>query len=148
MPRIPLATYRLQFNHCFTFLDAARLIPYLHALGITDCYASSFLKAVPGSLHGYDLIDPGLLNPELGSEADFAAFAAALKSYDMGLLVDVVPNHMGILSAENRWWWDVLENGPGSRYASAFDVDWAPLKRELNGKVLLPILGEQYGTAL
>lgn len=148
MPRIPLATYRLQFNNHFTFLDAARLIPYLHALGITDCYASSFLKAVPGSLHGYDLIDHGQLNPELGSETDFAAFIAALKTYDMGLLVDVVPNHMGILSAENRWWWDVLEHGPGSRYASAFDVDWTPLKRELNDKVLLPILGEQYGTAL
>ncbi|MBA5876114.1 MAG: malto-oligosyltrehalose synthase [Nitrospira sp. CR1.2] len=148
MPRIPLATYRLQFNRDFTFSDAARLVPYLHALGMTDCYASSFLKAVPGSLHGYDLIDPGLLNPELGSERDFAAFAAALKSHDMGLLVDVVPNHMGILSAENRWWWDVLENGPGARYASAFDIDWTPLKRELNGKVLLPILGEQYGTAL
>ena len=148
MPRIPVSTYRLQFNHSFTFRDAARIIPYLHALGITDCYASSLLKAVPGSLHGYDLIDPGLLNPELGSEEDFASFTAALKTYDMGLLIDVVPNHMGILSAENRWWWDVLENGPGSRYAPAFDVDWAPLKRELNEKVLLPILGEQYGTAL
>ena len=148
MPRTPRATYRLQFNRCFTFLDAARLIPYLHALGISDCYASSFLKAVPGSLHGYDLIDHDRLNPELGSEADFAAFVAALKAYDMGLLVDVVPNHMGIASADNRWWWDVLENGPGSRYASAFDIDWTPLKRELNDKVLLPILGEQYGTAL
>ncbi|MBS0170669.1 MAG: malto-oligosyltrehalose synthase [Nitrospira sp.] len=148
MLRIPVATYRLQFNHSFTFRDAARLIPYLNSLGITDCYASSLLKAVPGSLHGYDLIDPALLNPELGSEEDVALFTAALKRYGMGLLVDVVPNHMGILSMENRWWWDVLENGPGSRYASAFDVDWTPLKRELNHKVLLPILGEQYGAAL
>ena len=148
MPRIPVATYRLQFNHHCTFREAARLIPYLHALGITDCYASSLLKAVPGSLHGYDLIDPGELNPELGNQADFAAFSAALKQYDMGLLLDVVPNHMGILSADNLWWWDVLENGPGSRYAEAFDVDWTPLKRELTNKVLLPILGEQYGTVL
>ena len=95
MPRIPVATYRLQFNHHCTFREAARLIPYLHALGITDCYASSLLKAVPGSLHGYDLIDPGELNPELGNQADFSAFSAALKQYDMGLLLDVVPNHMG-----------------------------------------------------
>lgn len=148
MPRIPVATYRLQFNHHFTFTEATRLIPYLHALGITDCYASSLLKAVPGSLHGYDLVDPGALNPELGTQEDFAAFTGALKTYGMGLLLDVVPNHMGILSSENRWWWDVLENGPGSQYASAFDVDWTPLKRELTHKVLLPILGEQYGTAL
>ena len=148
MPRIPVATYRLQLNHTFTFRDATRIVPYLHALGITDCYVSSILKAVPGSMHGYDLVDPECLNPELGAEEDFDAFTAALKQYDMGLLLDVVPNHMGIGSRENRWWWDVLEHGPGSRYATAFDIDWSPLKRELEDKVLLPILGEQYGAVL
>ncbi|HNA85665.1 MAG TPA: malto-oligosyltrehalose synthase, partial [Nitrospira sp.] len=148
MPRIPIATYRLQLNHTFTFRDAGRIVPYLYALGITDCYVSSILKAVPGSMHGYDLVDPECLNPELGTEEDFAAFTAALKQYDMGLLLDVVPNHMGIRSTENRWWWDVLEHGPGSRYATAFDIDWSPLKRELEDKVLLPILGEQYGAVL
>ena len=148
MPRIPVSTYRLQFNHTFTFKDAAALVPYLHALGITDCYASSLLRAAPESMHGYDLVDPGRLNPELGSEEEFALFADALKQHDMGLLVDVVPNHMGIGTPDNRWWWDVLENGPGARYAAAFDIDWTPLKRELEDKVLLPILGEQYGTVL
>ncbi len=148
MPRIPVATYRLQMNHTFTFRDATRVVPYLHALGITDCYTSSLLKAVPGSMHGYDLVDPGVLNPELGTEQDFQDFTAALKQHDMGLLIDVVPNHMGISTTDNRWWWDVLEHGPSSRYATAFDIDWSPLKRELEDKVLLPILGEQYGTVL
>ena len=148
MPRIPSATYRLQFNHTFTFRDASRVVPYLHALGITDCYASSLLKAVPGSMHGYDLVDPDILNPELGTIEEFQAFTAALKSYDMGLLLDVVPNHMGIRSMDNHWWWDVLEHGPGSRYATAFDIDWSPLKRELEDKVLLPVLGDQYGAVL
>ena len=123
MPRIPIATYRLQLNHTFTFRDAARIMPYLHALGITDCYTSSLLKAVPGSMHGYDLVDPGVLNPELGTDQDFQDFTATLKQHDMGLLLDVVPNHMGISSTENRWWWDVLEHGPSSRYATAFDID-------------------------
>ncbi len=148
MPRIPIATYRLQFHREFTFREATRIVPYLHALGITDCYASSLLKAVPGSMHGYDLVDPDMLNPELGTEEEFQAFTSALKAHDMGLLLDVVPNHMGIRSTENRWWWDVLEHGPGSRYATAFDIDWSPLKRELEDKVLLPVLGEQYGAVL
>ncbi len=148
MPRIPVATYRLQLNHTFTFRDATRIVPYLQALGVTDCYTSSLLKAVPGSMHGYDLVDPSALNPELGTEQEFYDFNAALKQRGIGLLVDVVPNHMGIGTTENRWWWDVLEHGPSSRYATAFDIDWSPLKRELEDKVLLPILGEQYGTVL
>ena len=115
---------------------------------VTALASSSLLKAVPGSMHGYDLVDPGLLNPELGTEQDFRDFTAALRQHDMGLLLDVVPNHMGISTTENRWWWDVLEQGPSSRYATAFDIDWSPLKRELADKVLLPILGEQYGTVL
>lgn len=146
--RIPVATYRVQFNRSFPFSAATATVPYLHALGITDCYASSFLKAVPGSPHGYDVIDPTVLNPELGSEEDFQAFVAALRAHGMGQILDVVSNHMGIAQSANRWWRDVLENGPSSRYAEVFDIDWTPLKRELEGKVLLPILGDLYGTVL
>src|SRR5215813_1794675 len=147
-PRIPTATYRLQFNHTFTFVDAARIVPYLHALGISDCYASSYLMAVPGSPHGYDIIDPTTLNPDLGTEHDFRTFTDSLVRHGMGQLLDVVPNHMGIAKSCNTWWLDVLENGPGSRYAKFFDIDWNPIKAELEGKVLLPILGEQYGTVV
>jgi (1->4)-alpha-D-glucan 1-alpha-D-glucosylmutase len=142
------ATYRLQFNRSFPFEEARRLIPYLHDLGISDCYASSFLQAMPGSNHGYDVIDPTALNPEIGTEAEFEAFVDALRSRGMGLLLDVVPNHMGIGKALNAWWRDVLENGPSSRYGDAFDINWHPIKRELDNKVLLPILGDQYGTVL
>lgn len=146
--RIPVATYRLQFNRSFPFTAAASAVPYLHALGITDCYTSSILKAVPGSLHGYDVIDPTLLNPELGTDHDFQAFVGRLREHGMGQILDVVSNHMGIARSANRWWQDVLENGPSSRYANLFDIDWTPLKRELEGKVLLPILGDLYGTVL
>ncbi len=146
--RIPLSTYRVQFNASFTFLDAARLTPYLHQLGITDCYASPYLKAVPGSSHGYDVIDPTVLNPEVGTEADYDVFVAALQHHDMGQLLDVVPNHMGIAAAANMWWQDVLENGPSSHYATFFDIDWTPVQPELKHTVLLPILGDQYGIVL
>jgi (1->4)-alpha-D-glucan 1-alpha-D-glucosylmutase len=145
---VPTATYRLQLNQSFTFEQARRLAPYLHAFGISDCYVSSFLQAMPGSNHGYDVIDPSSLNAEIGTEAELAAFVEALHAYDMGLILDVVPNHMGIGKALNGWWRDVLENGPSSRYADAFDIDWHPIKRELDNKVLLPILGDQYGTVL
>lgn len=147
-PREPTATYRFQFNRSFTFDHARRLIPYLQGFGISDCYASSFLQAMPGSNHGYDVIDPSRLNPEIGTESDLAAFTEALRSGGMGLILDVVPNHMGIGKALNTWWRDVLENGPSSHYAEAFDIDWHPMKRELDNKVLLPILGDQYGTVL
>ena len=147
-PKIPTATYRLQFNNTFTFVDAARIVPYLHALGMTDCYTSSYLKAVPGSLHGYDIVDPTMLNPDLGTEHDFQLFAGSLTQHGMGQILDVVPNHMGIAKSCNPWWQDVLENGPSARYASFFDIDWRPVKAELEGKVLLPILGEQYGTVV
>jgi len=147
-PRIPLSTYRLQFNSAFTFLDAAHIIPYLHQLGITDCYASPYLKAVPGSTHGYDVIDPTVLNPEIGSEADYHVFITALQEHGMGQLLDVVPNHMGIAASANVWWQDVLENGPSSHYATFFDIDWTPVKPELENTVLLPILGDQYGIVL
>jgi (1->4)-alpha-D-glucan 1-alpha-D-glucosylmutase len=147
-PRIPLSTYRLQFNASFTFLDAARLIPYLDKLGITDCYASPYLKAAPGSPHGYDVVDPTVLNPEIGTEADYQVFITALQEHGMGQLLDVVPNHMGIAGSANVWWQDVLENGPSSHYATFFDIDWTPVKPELENTVLLPILGDQYGIVL
>lgn len=147
-PRIPVATYRLQFHRGFTFADAEAIVPYLHDLGITHCYASSLLTAMPGSTHGYDLIDPTSLNPEIGTEAEFRRFVDALHARGMGLVLDVVPNHMGIGKSLNRWWRDVLENGPSSRYAEAFDIEWHPIKRELDDKVLLPILGDQYGAVL
>ena len=147
-PRIPLSTYRLQFNTSFTFLDAARLIPYLDKLGITDCYSSPYLKATPGSPHGYDVVDPTVLNPEIGTEADYRVFITALQEHGMGQLLDVVPNHMGIAGSANVWWQDVLENGPSSHYATFFDIDWTPVKPELENTVLLPILGDQYGIVL
>lgn len=147
-PRIPVSTSRLQFNRAFTFADAVRIVPYLHALGVTDCYASSYLKAVPGSLHGYDIVDPTALNPEVGTEEDYREFVRTLKQHGMGQILDVVPNHMGIGQSCNAWWQDVLENGPSSRYSTFFDIDWRPAKHELEDKVLLPILGDQYGTVL
>ncbi len=147
-PRVPRATYRLQLHAQFTFQDARAIVPYLADLGISDCYVSPILMARPGSMHGYDICDHGRLNPELGTEDDFAAFAADLRARGMGLLVDVVPNHMGINCECNGWWMDVLENGPSSIYARYFDIDWQPVKVEIANKVLLPILGEEYGLAL
>ena len=147
-PRVPSATYRLQFHRGFTFRDAARLVPYLDALGVTHIYASPFFRASPGSTHGYDVCDHNELNPEIGSRADFDALIAELHRHRMSLVADFVPNHMGIAEPQNRWWMDVLENGPSSPYAHFFDIDWQPLKRELENKVLLPILGDQYGRVL
>ena len=147
-PTFPLATYRLQLHRGFTFADATQAVPYLHSLGITDCYLSPISKAMPGSDHGYDVIDPLVLNPELGSEKDFEEFVRTVQTHGVGLVLDVVPNHMGIGKTLNRWWRDVLENGSSSRYATAFDIEWHPIKRELENKVLLPILGDQYGAVL
>jgi (1->4)-alpha-D-glucan 1-alpha-D-glucosylmutase len=147
-PQIPLATYRLQFNRDFTFADATQLVPYLASLGITHCYASPYLRARPGSTHGYDIIDHNLLNPEIGSTEDFEKFVAALRQQGMGHILDIVPNHMGVMGSDNGWWLDVLENGEASSYAEFFDIDWQPLKDELQGKVLIPVLGDQYGSIL
>ena len=147
-PQIPLATYRLQFNRDFTFTDATQLVSYLAALGITHCYASPYLRARPGSTHGYDIIDHNLLNPEIGSTEDFENFVAALRQHGMGHILDIVPNHMGVMGSDNGWWLDVLENGEASNYADFFDIDWQPLKDELQGKVLVPVLGDQYGSIL
>jgi len=146
--RIPLATYRLQFNRNFTFAQATALIPYLHALGISHCYASPYLKARPGSLHGYDIIDHTALNPEIGSLEDFERFVAALRQRGMGQILDIVPNHMGVMGSDNCWWLDVLENGQASLYTDFFDIDWEPLKDELHGKLLVPVLGDHYGSVL
>jgi (1->4)-alpha-D-glucan 1-alpha-D-glucosylmutase len=146
--RRPESTYRLQFNSRFTFRDARALVPYLADLGVTDCYASPYLMARPGSLHGYDISDHNRLNPEIGGEEDYEAFVAALREHGLGQLLDVVPNHMGIGNS-NAWWNDVLENGPASQRAGFFDIDWhSALKAELQDKVLLPMLGDPYGKAL
>ena len=145
---VPCATYRLQLNLAFTFRQAASLVEYLHDLGITDCYTSPFLMAHPGSMHGYDVTDHTRFNPEIGSEEQFTAFAERLKQRAMGLVVDVVPNHMCITHPSNLWWWDVLENGPSSDYSSYFDIDWNPPKAELANKVLLPFLPDQFGLVL
>jgi malto-oligosyltrehalose synthase len=145
---IPLSTYRLQFNRSFTFSQAADLVPYLAELGITHCYASPYLRSRPGSMHGYDIIDHHHLDPEIGTPEEYERFVSALHQHGMGQILDVVPNHMGILSADNAWWLEVLENGEASTYADFFDIDWYPLKDELRGKVLVPVLGDQYGTVL
>jgi (1->4)-alpha-D-glucan 1-alpha-D-glucosylmutase len=144
----PLSTYRVQFHRGFRFADARRLVPYLHALGISHCYSSPILQSRPGSLHGYDITDHNQLNPEIGTEEELQEFVRELKSAGMGLVLDTVPNHMGVGHGGNPWWQDVLENGQASRYAQFFDIDWKPLKNELHGKVLLPILGDQYGEEL
>jgi (1->4)-alpha-D-glucan 1-alpha-D-glucosylmutase len=146
--RIPRATYRIQFNADFTFRDAKAIIPYLHELGISDLYTSPILQARPGSTHGYDISDYGRLNDALGTDEDFEALVAELHAYDIGLIVDIVPNHMGIGSGRNVWWIDVLENGPSSPYAPYFDISWHPVKPELTDKVLLPVLEDQYGNEL
>ena len=144
----PLSTYRLQFNANFGFEHARRLIGYLHALGISHVYASPILKARAGSNHGYDITDHNQLNPEVGSYEDFQALVRELKDYGMGQVLDIVPNHMGIGFGANPWWQDVLANGRASEFAEFFDLDWNPLKPELRDKLLIPILGDQYGAEL
>jgi (1->4)-alpha-D-glucan 1-alpha-D-glucosylmutase len=146
--RIPRSTYRLQLNRGFTFRDAAEIVPYLHALGVGDLYASPYLQARPGSIHGYDITDHGSLNPEIGTEEEHTRLAGRLREHGMGHLLDIVPNHMGIGGHTNPWWWEVLEGGPDSPYAAYFDVDWHPHMPELEGKVLLPVLGDPYGVVL
>ncbi|HEY7096757.1 MAG TPA: malto-oligosyltrehalose synthase [Terriglobales bacterium] len=145
---IPVATYRLQLNRDFTFAQATEIVPYLAMLGISHCYASPYLRARPGSLHGYDIIDHNSLNPEIGTPEDYEHFVSTLHEHGMGQILDIVPNHMGIMESDNAWWLDVLENGEASIYADYFDIDWEPLKEELQGKVLVPVLGDQYGTVL
>ncbi len=144
-----LATYRLQFTAArFHFDDAANIADYLAQLGVSHVYSSPTLKSAEGSTHGYDVVDHTRLNDELGSEADYARYAAALKSAGLGQILDIVPNHMSVATDTNRWWMDVLANGPASPYAHYFDIDWRPVKHELRNRVLLPVLGELYGKTL
>ncbi len=147
-PAIPAATYRLQLTKDFGFDDAAKLAPYLARLGITHVYASPFFKARPGSTHGYDIVDHEKLNPELGGEDAFARLCAALKEHDLGLILDFVPNHMGVGHSDNAWWLDVLEWGQKSPHAASFDIDWDALPHRRHPGVLLPILGKPYGDIL
>ncbi|WP_322517866.1 malto-oligosyltrehalose synthase [Rhodopseudomonas palustris] len=147
-PAIPTATYRIQFTAAFGFDDAAAIVPYLKELGISHLYASPFTKARRGSTHGYDIVDHTRLNPELGGEEAFARLSEALKSNDIGLILDFVPNHVGVHFADNPWWLDVLEWGPASPHAASFDIDWEMLPFRNRGGVLLPIIGTSYGKAL
>lgn len=143
----PRATYRLQLQPGFGFDDARRVLPYLRALGVGAVYASPFFQAREGSTHGYDITRHDAVSEALGGEGAFERFAEALRTEGLGLVVDFVPNHMGI-GSDNAWWVDVLENGPSSPYATFFDIDWRPYKQDLENKVLLPILGAPYGEVL
>lgn len=148
---VPSATYRVQFSLNFRFVDAEKLVPYLHRLGISHLYASPRFRARKGSSHGYDVADPVRVNSELGTEEEFQALVKKLEHYGMGLLLDIVPNHM-VASEENPWWMDVLENGQNSQFAGYFDIDWSPCGGKTRflqqGRVLLPVLGDLYGKVL
>src|SRR5829696_5804716 len=145
---VPVSTYRLQVHAGFRLADAARIVPYLERLGISTVYSSPYFAAAPGSTHGYDVCNHNEISAELGGADAHARFSEAIAAHRMGHLVDFVPNHMGVGTGTNAWWNDVLENGPGSPSASFFDIDWHPVKAELQAKLLLPILGDQYGTVL
>src|SRR5271156_252977 len=145
--RVPISTYRVQMHKGFSFADARNIVGYLKQLGVGDFYSSPIFEARPGSMHGYDLTRHDRLNPELGGEEGFAGFSAELQSQGLGLLLDIVPNHMGV-GNDSIWWQDVLENGHASQYAEYFDIDWNPLKAAMQDRLLLPILGDQYGAEL
>ncbi len=147
-PYLPRASYRLQLHQGFDFAQATRVLGYLNRLGISDAYLSPIWQATPGSTHGYDVTDHSRVNPELGGLGGFHRFSDAAHEQGLGVLLDFVPNHMGIAGGHNRYWEDVLEHGQASRYAHFFDIDWEPLKRSLAGKVLLPVLGDLYGRVL
>ncbi|HTJ76336.1 MAG TPA: malto-oligosyltrehalose synthase [Acidimicrobiales bacterium] len=144
----PRATYRVQLHAGFTFDDAAAIVDYLADLGISHLYCSPFLQAAPGSTHGYDVVDHHRLNEELGGEEAYERLCAALARRGMSQVVDIVPNHMAISGRENAWWWDVLENGPSSRYATYFDIDWDPPEERMRLRVLMPILGDHVGRCI
>src|SRR4051812_44535733 len=146
--RLPNSTYRLQLNRQFGFREAAAIAGYLARLGVSDLYVSPIFKAAPGSTHGYDVLDHEELNPELGGAEGFDALCEAAKSHGLGLIVDFVPNHMGVGCDGNKLWEDVLEHGQAALHARFFDIDWNPPKQTLKGKVLLPILPDQYGVTL
>ncbi len=145
--RVPVSTYRVQMHKGFNFADAQGILPYLKHLGVGDFYSSPIFESRPGSMHGYDVTRQDRINPELGGADGFSTFSSALGNNGMGLLLDIVPNHMGI-GDDAIWWQDVLENGHASPFAEFFDIDWNPLKPEMKDKLLLPILGSQYGEEL
>ena len=147
-PVVPRATYRVQLNAGFTFRDATAIVPYLAALGVSHVYCSPYFRARSGSAHGYDVVDHNSFNPEIGDHADFERFVAALRDHGMGHIVDIVPNHVGILGTDNAWWMDLLENGESSGYAGFFDIDWAPSNPDRAHKVLVPVLADPYATVL
>ena len=147
MPRIPHSTYRLQLHKGFTFDDASAVAGYLRDLGVSHVYSSPYLQAGPGSMHGYDVVDHHSVNRELGGESAHERFSKHLGELGLGQVLDIVPNHMSV-HRENRMWWDVLENGPASRFATFFDIDWNSAEEKLRDKVLMPVLGDQYGSAL
>jgi (1->4)-alpha-D-glucan 1-alpha-D-glucosylmutase len=137
--RVPSSTYRLQLSREFTFADAAALLPYLSELGVGWVYLSPVLQATPGSTHGYDVVDPGTIDEDRGGEAEFDALCREAHRHGLGVLVDIVPNHVGVGRPElNPWWWDVLRHGRDSAHAPAFDIDWAAG----DGRIQLPVLGE------
>ena len=147
MPRTISSSYRLQLHAGFTFRDASDVAVYLEDLGVSHVYCSPYLQAAKGSMHGYDVVDPQKVNCEIGGEEGHAQFCETLQALKLGQVLDIVPNHMAAVP-ENRYWWDLLENGPSSRYATWFDVDWNSAEIKLQNKVLIPVLGEQYGRAL
>ena len=148
IPDTPRATYRIQLSPDFGFRATAAIVSYLADLGISHLYLSPYLQARPGSGHGYDIIDHARINAELGGEDGLRTLCQRLSAHELGQIMDFVPNHMGVMGADNRWWLDVLEHGPASLFAEHFDIDWHPIKQELRGKVLLPVLGDHYGRAL
>lgn len=148
MPAKLICTYRIQLNKDFTFRQAIEILPYLAALGVSHVYTSPYLQAATGSMHGYDVVDPSKVNEELGGAEAHAEFCRALESAGLSHVIDIVPNHMAIAGQQNPWWWDVLENGPSSRYALFFDVDWEASEERWPNKVLLPVLGDHYGRIL
>lgn len=147
MVRLPTSSYRLQLNSEFTFADAVKAASYLNELGISHLYCSPYLQSAKGSRHGYDVVDQQRVNTEIGGEEGHAHFCTSLNALGMGQLLDIVPNHM-TTGPENKIWWDVLENGPSSRFASWFDIDWNSAEVKLHNKVLIPVLGDQYGRVL
>ncbi len=146
--RKPLATYRLQLHSGFGFDAAAEIADYLEQLGVSHIYCSPYLQAMPGSKHGYDVVDHHRVNVELGGEEAHARFSYRMGQCHLGQVLDIVPNHMAIGNRWNAWWWDVLENGLASPYAAYFDIDWQSPEERLRNKILLPILGDHYGRAL
>ncbi len=147
-PQFPLSTYRFQLNVQFTFKQTLQLVDYLDLLGVSHCYLSSILQAKSGSMHGYDIVDHSQINAEIGTPQEFEALVSALRKKNMGIILDIVPNHMFAMDKANRWWNNVLENGPSSPYANYFDIDWSPPRPQLANKVLLPLLEQPYGEAL